>query len=227
MLCRKVLNALALHKEKYITAYIPHPYLDEEGMMHVLAEELGLKNLENASYRELLKAISGEIVKLSKQSKQVVLFVDEAQAMPEDTLAALYLLSNIQTAQAHFQVVLFGQPELDLLLNQPALRSLNQNLSFSHSLPALDRAGVHAYIAHRLAKAGYSGQSLFSNEAIDAVFEASRGMPRLINILCHKALMVAFGKGDQSVQLAYVESAIADTEPAHNALSLTERILGR
>lgn len=227
MLCRKVLNALATHKDKYITAYIPHPYLDEEGMMHSLAEELGLVNLEKASYRELLKAISEEIVAQSKKSKQVVLFVDEAQAMPIETLAALYLLTNIETMQAHFQVVLFGQPELDLLLDQPALRPLQQCLSFSHTLPALDREGVDAYIVHRLAKAGYSGQSLFSQEAIDAIFTASGGIPRLINILCHKALMVGFGKGEQTIPLAHALSAIADTETAHKERGFADRIFGR
>lgn len=227
MLCRKVLNALATHKDKYITAYIPHPYLDEQGMMHSLAEELGLAKLEKASYRELLKAISEEIVTQSKKSKQVVLFVDEAQAMPVETLAALYLLTNIETMQAHFQVVLFGQPELDLLLDQPALRPLRQSLSFSHILPALDREGVHAYIGHRLAKAGYSGQSLFSQDAIDALFQGSGGIPRLINILCHKALMVGYGKGEHTIPLAYVKSAIADTEPALKERGFADKFLGR
>lgn len=227
MLCRKVLNALATHKDKYITAYIPHPYLDEEGLMHSLADELGLKNLDKASYRELLKAISAEIVAQSRKSKQIVLFVDEAQAMPEDTLAALYLLTNIETMQAHFQVVLFGQPELDDLLDQPALRPLRQSLSFSHTLPALDREGVGAYIVHRLTKAGYSGQSLFSQDAIDAIFKASGGIPRLINVLCHKALMVGFGKGDHSIPLAHAVSAIADTETVQKEQGFADRFMGR
>ncbi|MFT4888317.1 MAG: MSHA biogenesis protein MshM [Pseudohongiellaceae bacterium] len=227
MLCRKVLNALANHKDKYITAYIPHPYLDEEGVMHALAGELGLLHLEKANYRELLKAISEEILAQSKKSKQVVLFVDEAQAMPVETLAALYLLTNIETAQAHFQVVLFGQPELDLLLDEPALRPLRQCLSFSHILLALNREDADAYIAHRLAKAGYSGQSLFSQAAIDAIFQASGGIPRLINILCHKALMVGYGKGEQTIPIAYAKSAIADTESAHKERGFADRVLGR
>ena len=227
MLCRKVLNALANHKDKYITAYIPHPFLDEEGVMHSLAEELGLPHPNKASYRELLKVISQEIIAQSKNSKQVVLFIDEAQAMPTETLAALFLLTTIETTHAHFQVVLFGQPELDLILDQPALRPLCQGLSFSHTLPALDREEVDAYVAHRLAKAGYSGKSLFSQDAIDAVFRGSGGIPRLINILCHKALMVDYGKGAFTISLAYVKSAIIDTEPAHKERGFADRIFGR
>ena len=135
-------------------------------------------------------------------------------------------LINTEEVQL-FQVVLFGQPELDLLLDQPALRPLRQGLSFSHTLPALDREGVDAYVEHRLAKAGYSGKSLFSQDAIDAVFRGSGGIPRLINILCHKALMVGYGKGAFTIPLAYVRKAITDTEPAHKERGFADRILGR
>lgn len=212
MLCRKVLNALSLHKESYVTAYIPHPYLDEQSMMLSLADELGLSNLDGASYRDLLRAISAEIIQQSKNGKQIVLFIDEAQAMPVDTLGALYLLTSIDPLNAHFQVVLFGQPELDLVLDQPMLRSLKQDISFSYTLPALDKESVNAYINHRLAKAGYNGAGLFSEDAINAIYQASGGIPRLVNILCHKSLMVAFGKGEHAIPLDFVEDAIKDTE---------------
>lgn len=227
MLCRKVLNALALHQDKYTTAYIPHPFLSEENLMHVLAGELGLPEQEGASYRTLLKSVSEEIIRQSQKSKQVVLFVDEAQAMPEDTLASLYLLSSIETTQAHFQIVLFGQPELDQLLDLPSLRHLSQSISFSHTLPAMGRDDVEAYIEHRLNKAGYSGQRLFAADAVDAIFEASAGIPRLVNILCHKALMVAFGKGDYLISLNHVDSAVEDTESVEKEPSFRDKLLGR
>lgn len=220
MLCRKVMNALSLHEKKYVTAYIPHPYLDEQSMMLTLADELRLNNLEGASYRELLKAISMKIVTLSRESKQLVLFVDEAQAMPVETLSALYLLTSIDTAHEHFQVILFGQPELDLLLDQPELRSLKQSICFTHTLPPLDQDAVGAYINHRVMKAGYNGQGLFTESAINAISDASEGIPRLVNVLSHKALMVTYGKGEQSVTKAYAEAAIKDTQqltPRKNA----------
>lgn len=212
MLCRKVLNALALHKDTYITAYIPHPYLDEQSLMLTLADELGLKNLDGASYRELLRAISAEIVTQSRNAKQIVLFIDEAQAMPVETLGALYLLTSIDTLSAHFQVILFGQPELDMVLDHPSLRALRQDIGFAHALPPLDKQSVNAYINHRLTKAGYNGQGLFSEAAINAIFDASGGIPRVVNILCHKSLMVAFGKGEHSVSLDFVEAAIKDSK---------------
>ncbi|MFK7864907.1 MAG: ExeA family protein [Pseudohongiellaceae bacterium] len=212
MLCRKVLNAIAHHKEKYVTAYIPHPYLDEQNMMLMLAGELSLNDTEGASYRELLKTISKKIVALSKESKKLILFIDEAQAIPAETLSALHLLSSIDTREVNFQVILFGQPELDLLLDQPMLHSLKQSMSSSLHLQPLDRQSVGAYIEHRLIKAGYNGNSLFTKAAVSDIFEFSNGIPRLVNVLCHKSLMVAYGKGQHSVTETHTKSAILDSE---------------
>lgn len=78
--------------------------------------------------------------------------------------------------------------------------------------PPLDRAGTETYIQHRLSKAGYSGPHMFSPDALDRVYESSGGIPRLINVLCHKALMVAFGKGERRIKGEYIEAAVSDTE---------------
>lgn len=228
MLCRKLLNSLEYHKKRYITAYIPHPILSEEGIMHALAEELSIERESNLSYYHLLKLVTEEIVNYSTEDKSIVLFIDEAQAMPEETLEAIHLLTNIETKNnKYLQVVLFGQPELDELLDRPMLRKLKRKLAFSFELPALDRDSVEAYVEHRLIKAGYNGSNMFTNNALDLLFKGSRGIPRLINVLSHKALMVAFGKGKQIIDEGHIGSAIEDTESARQSKSLSQRLFAR
>ncbi|MDA0687417.1 MAG: AAA family ATPase [Proteobacteria bacterium] len=213
MLCRKVLNTLEEDKETYITAYIPNPVLSPKGLFLAFAEELNIEIDQDVGHHRLLKAITERLVEFSAQNKQVVLFIDEAHAMPEQTLEALRLLTNIETEQVKlFQVVLFAQPELDVSLAQPSLRQLRQRITFSFEIEALDRDGVERYVVHRLATAGYNGPFLFSKRALDYLYRASDGIPRVINILCHKALMVAFGKGERSVQVDHIKSAAEDTE---------------
>jgi len=228
MLCRKLLNSLEYHKKRYITAYIPHPILSEEGIMHALAEELSIERESNLSYYHLLKLVTEEIVNYSIEDKSIVLFIDEAQAMPEETLEAIHLLTNIETKNnKYLQIVLFGQPELDELLDRPMLRKLKRKLAFSFELPALDRDSVEAYVEHRLIKAGYNGSNMFTNNALDLLFKGSRGIPRLINVLSHKALMVAFGKGEQIIDESHIDSAIEDTESAKQSKSLSQRLFAR
>ncbi len=225
MLCRKLLNSLEVHKQRYVTAYIPHPIMSEEGIMHALAEELSIEREFNLSYYDLLKRVTEELVNYSIENKSVVLFIDEAQAMPEETLEAIHLLTSIETENNKFlQVVLFGQPELDVLLERPMLRQLKRNLSFSFELPALDRDEVEAYVAHRLMKAGYNGPHMFTKNALDLLFKGSQGIPRLTNVLSHKALMVAFGKGELIIDESHIDNAIKDTESASQDKSLSQRL---
>jgi MSHA biogenesis protein MshM len=213
MLCRKVLNTLEEDKENYVTAYIPNPVLSPKGLFLAFAEELNIEIDQDVGHHRLLKAITEKLVEFSGENKQVVLFIDEAHAMPEQTLEALRLLTNIETEQVKlFQVVLFAQPELDVLLSQLSLRQLRQRITFSFEIEALDRDGVERYVVHRLATAGYNGPFLFSKRALDFLYRTSDGIPRVINILCHKALMVAFGKGERTVQIDHVKSAADDTE---------------
>ncbi len=213
MLCRKVLNTLEEDKENYITAYIPNPVLSPKGLFLAFAEELNIEIDQDVGHHRLLKAITERLIEASAENKQVVLFIDEAHAMPEQTLEALRLLTNIETEQVKlFQVVLFAQPELDALLSQASLRQLRQRITFSFQIEALDREGIERYVVHRLATAGYNGPFLFSKRALDFLFRASEGIPRVVNILCHKALMVAFGKGERTVQVEHLRSAADDTE---------------
>ena len=228
MLCRKVLNALELYPDKYQTAYIPHPILSEEATMRALAEELRMPVEEDASYGELLKQITACVLEHGKQGRQVVLFIDEAQAMPEESLKAVHLLTQaLPDTDCPLQVILFGQPELNDLLDSPMLKQLQRAVSYAYQLPALDGDGVAAYVQHRLSKAGYSGDHMFTSQALSSLLTNSRGVPRLINILCHKALMVAFGKGERMIDESHVQAAADDTNPGMRKASWTERLFGK
>ena len=225
MLCRKALNSLEFHKNRFVTAYIPHPIFGAEGVVHAIAEELSIEREANLSYTELLKAVTESIASFSREGKRVVLFIDEAQAMPEETLATVHLLANIETQNPNpLQVILFGQPELDELLDRPMLAKIKRDLAFSFILPALDRDDVAAYVAHRLAKAGYSGPHMFTKKALNLLYDGSQGIPRLINVLSHKALMVAFGRGEQVIDEQHIGDAIKDTESARQKRSLAARL---
>jgi len=133
--------------------------------------------------------------------------------MPDETVEALRLLTNLETeSEKLFQVVLFGQPELDNKLNQYGLRQLKQRITYSHYLKKLSAKEVRAYINFRLQAAGHTSGALFERDAAEQIAEASMGVPRLVNILSHKALLVAFGKGDDRVVAEYVRRAVDDTQ---------------
>jgi MSHA biogenesis protein MshM len=213
MLCRKVLNSLEETPAQYVTAYIANPVLSPKGLFLAFAEELGLAEDIDSGHHSLLKKITKRLMQYAEEGKQVILFIDEAHAMPVKTLEALRLLTNLETEKIKlFQVVLFAQPELDEMLNEQSLRQLLQRITFSYRLESLDREGVERYVSHRLATAGYNGPALFGRRALDVLYGASNGIPRVINIISHKALMVAFGKGERVVDAEHVRKAVEDTE---------------
>jgi MSHA biogenesis protein MshM len=212
LLCRKFLAALA---GDFQAAYLPNPLLTPFELYQALAEELNIMTPPGITMHDLVKRITEQLVALQKDDKKAVLCIDEAQAMPRESLEALRLLSNLETEkQKLLQIVIFGQPELDALLGNDNLRQLRQRITFSYDLPALDRAAVSGYVHHRLTVAGHVGHRLFDDAALDAVYRSSRGIPRLVNILCHKALMVAYGQGQSEVAQTQVKMAISDTEDA-------------
>jgi MSHA biogenesis protein MshM len=132
--------------------------------------------------------------------------------MPQETLEALRLLTNLETEKRKLlQVVLFGQPELDQRLAHSAIRQLRQRITFQYRLSMLKEKEVEHYLSHRLRVAGYRGSQLFVPAAVRRLHRASGGVPRLINIMAHKSLLLAFGEGMQQVLPRHVRSAAADT----------------
>jgi MSHA biogenesis protein MshM len=156
----------------------------------------------------------------------VLLCLDEAQAIPLETLESLRLLSNLETERRKLlQVVLFGQPELNARLDNPSIRQLKQRVSFSCQLSPLSLSEVEFYISHRLAVAGYRGPRLFPHKVVKQIYRASKGIPRLVNILSHKALMAAFGEGARVLAERHVRMAVTDTESTQGVRTVKAKIL--
>ena len=212
LLCRKFMSTL---DDDFVTAYIPNPLLEPRALMLALADELEIPQDQNVDQHQLLKAINQRLLVLAREDKRVVLCLDEAQAMPLETLEALRLLTNLETEKRKLlQIVMFGQPELDRKLEQEAIRQLNQRVTFHYHLGSLSRDDLEYYVSHRLNVAGYSGSRLFDRGAVRALYSASRGIPRLVNVLAHKALMLAYGQGKQKVVARHVKAAARDTGAA-------------
>ncbi len=209
LLCRKLINTLG---PDFITAYIHNPYLKPDDLLYAIADELNIWHWESINQSAILKLITKTLIEHHERGKQVVLCMDEVQAIPIVTMEVLRLLTNLETEKAKLiQVVLFGQPELDSVLEHPSIRQLKQRITFSHQLLPLNRPGLAKYIQHRLITAGYKGNSLFSKAALNMLYKASNGIPRLINIMCHKAMIVAYGEGIREVKPEQVRAAINDT----------------
>lgn len=212
LLCRRFLATL---DEGFVSAYIPNPYLEPKALMHALADELGVQVDSDLDQHQVLKRLNNALLRFAESGRQVVVCLDEAQAMPLETLEALRLLSNLETEKSKLlQVVLFGQSELDAKLAQESVRQLRQRITFEYTLGGLSRDELLLYLAHRLRVAGYSGKPLFDRRAVDALYAASSGLPRLVNIVAHKALLLVYGEGGHKVQARHVRAAVEDTPAA-------------
>lgn len=226
LLCRKLLESL---DDSFVTAYIPNPELNSIELRKAFARELGLDPTPWQDQHELLTIIYQHLIKLHANGKKVLLLVDEAQALSDESLETLRLLTNLETQNAKLlQVVLFGQPELDERLSQNHLRQLKQRITFSYFLPLMDRSDLDVYLNHRLAVAGYTHGNLFTKKARNVLFRASHGIPRLVNILSHKSLLVAYGRGDVQIDHKAVKLAVADTEsiPSNGKMIILISCLG-
>lgn len=210
LICRKLLNELG---DDYIVAYLPNPYLNPNEMRAAIAAELGLD--AQVDQHLLTTALNEKLIALYAENKRVVLLIDEAQMLPLESLEALRLISNLETESSKLmQVVLFGQPELDERLAQDNLRQLRQRITFSYQLRALEKQETASYVEHRLNVSGYRGAPLFDSSALKQLHLGSGGIPRLINVLAHKALMLSFGKNERKITAKLVRLAIEDTESA-------------
>jgi MSHA biogenesis protein MshM len=212
LLCRRFLSTL---DDKFVSAYIPNPLLEPKALMQAFAEELRAPVTPDADQHQLLKHLNHTLLDVARHGKRVVVCLDEAQAMPLESLEALRLLTNLETEKRKLmQVVLFGQPELDDKLADESVRQLRQRITFEYHLGALTKPELLLYLAHRLRVAGYTGPPLFTRGAVNALFTTTGGVPRLINILAHKALLLVYGEGGYEVSRRHVNLAAKDTPSA-------------
>lgn len=213
--CRRFLAALAQHGERFDSAYIPNPCLTPRTMLLAIARELRLDVHDRTPEHALLAALNRALLDAAAAGRSVVVCLDEAQAMPGEALESLRLLSDLETEKRKLmQVVLFGQPELDLKLAQPHLRQLASRIAYQCRLGPLDAVETEQYVAHRLrvaCRTGDGGTGLFSPALIRRLHRVTRGVPRLINIVAHKALLAAYGEGALRVARHHLDSAAADT----------------
>ncbi|WP_114326198.1 ExeA family protein [Candidatus Colwellia aromaticivorans] len=225
LLCRKLLNEIPKH---FVTAYIPNPYLNPDELRRAVAIELGVKQAQRMSVQLLTQRIQNRLLELHAKGHSVVLILDEAQALPEQSLEALRLFTNLETeTRKLLQVVLFAQPELDQRLAQTDFRQLRQRITFSYQLRAMKAEEVQQYIQHRLQVAGYKGAALFSASLCKKITKASQGIPRLVNILCHKMLMLSYGQGNYQMTRKQLAAAIRDTESINPSADSFGRINGK
>ncbi|WP_412841221.1 MSHA fimbrial biogenesis protein MshM, partial [Aeromonas dhakensis] len=195
LLCRKLLSELGSEERPVRLAWLPNPHLSPAELRIALALELGLP-VRDQSELDLTDRIHRHLISLHRQGSRVVVLIDEAQALPDETLEAIRLFGNLETESSKLlQIVLFGQPELDSRLAKPHLRQLRQRIGFSYCLRPLRFDETRAYLEHRLHISGYRGAPLFGGAALRQLWRASRGIPRLINILAQKCLMLAYGQG--------------------------------
>lgn len=200
---------------RFVTAYIPNPYLEPRSLLLALADEFRIRLEPDVDQHQLLKLLTLALLNFAREGKRVLVCLDEAQAMPLESLEVLRLLTNLETEKRKLmQVVLFGQPELNERLKQNSVRQLRQRITFQYELKGLRKGDLDRYLRYRLEVAGFRGEPLFRRSAVGALQRVSHGIPRLVNIIAHKAMLLAYGEGRQQVLVHHVRAAAADTPEA-------------
>jgi general secretion pathway protein A len=199
-LCRTLLDRLDPSTE---VAFVFNPPLSGMELLHAIHHELGLLGGE-ATRQELTEELNQFLLEKKAQGRRVLLIVDEAQNLERDALEQVRLLGNLETSTAKLiQIILLGQPELDAKLASPDLRQLRQRITVRWRLAPLNAAETREYVTHRLKVAGAS-RELFTELATREVHRRSRGIPRVINLLCDRALLAGFAAQSQSIGLGLV-----------------------
>ncbi len=222
MLCRMLLERLPPHME---TVYLANPSLSREEMLYAIADGLGL-NLEGQRVNVIMQTLQNLLAKKSAEGKRVVVLVDEAHAMPLDTLEELRLLYNLQLGDHKLlHIVLFGQPELNDKLAQPNMRQLKDRIVHHFAMLPLSKSVIIAYLIFRMRAAGYHGPNVFSSGAVKLIGAASDGLMRRVNILADKALLSAFIENTHNIEVRHVQAAIKDSELSSPKIWPTRKIM--
>jgi len=209
MLCRVLMERLPKEVE---TIYLATPSLAKDEIIHAIGDDLKLA-FSQERRTVALRELQEHLISLYGKGKRVVVLIDEAHVMPEDTLEQVRLLSNLESNRHKLlQIVLFGQPELDATLAKTELRQLRDRITHSFRMRPLSAAEVTKYISFRMRAAGYRGPDVFLPGATALIARASQGLTRRINILADKALLAAYTENGHAVAERQVRAAIADSE---------------
>jgi MSHA biogenesis protein MshM len=210
MLCRMLEGMLPENVER---VYLANPSVAPEDILHAIAFELQLDLPSDADRLLVMQTLQNHLIARHTEGRQVVIFVEEAQGMPLATLEEIRLLSNLETRHSKLlQIVLFGQPELDVNLNEQHIRQLKERITHSFDLGPLNEKDIEDYLISRLRTAGYFGPPLFTKGAVKRMAKASKGLVRRVNILADKALLAAFAENAYAITPKHVNVAINDSE---------------
>ncbi|MFP5418983.1 MAG: ExeA family protein [Gammaproteobacteria bacterium] len=220
MLCRKLVAHLP---DTVDSVYLDNPTLAPDDMLAAILADLGVAPPE-ASRQGRLAQLNRALMARHEAGRRVVVFVEEAQGIALDNLEFLRLLTNLETATDKLlQIVLFGQPELDVQLSDPRIRQLKDRITLSLNLSPLTETEVADYLRARLAVAGYRGPDLFAPALIARIAKLSGGLSRRINVLADKTLLAAYADQTHTLTDAHLEAAAGDAEMS----SATRRVPGR
>ena len=219
MLCRVLMERLPEHVD---TILLSNPSLAREEILYAIADELKIDvGVERQPL--LLRMLQDHLIQLYSQDRRVVVLIDEAHAMPQETLEQIRLLSNLESSHSKLlQIVLFGQPELDEHLSMPHMRQLKERITHSFRLEPLLRSDVEAYLDFRMRAAGYRGPNVFASDAVRRIVKASEGLTRRVNILADKSLLAAFADNEHGITAKHVNRAVRDSEFYHPSVSKTK-----
>lgn len=206
MMSRLLLNRFPPHVD---TVYLPNPSFSRDEIIDVIARDLGIR-VGRQGVR--LEALQQELIKRHGAGRQVVVLIDEAHAMPAESIEEVRRLSNLETDDRKLvQLILCGQPELDTLLAAPHLRQVRDRVVYRLVLSNLSRRDASAYLDHRLRVAGWRGGRLFSWLGEQLLISDAQGRARRLNLLADKALLAAFAEGKRQVDARHVRIAIKES----------------
>jgi general secretion pathway protein A len=195
-LCRTLLERLGRDTE---VAFVFNPKLSGEDLLRAINREFGLPT-EGRTRAQLSDQLNEFLLEQKRGGRRVLLIVDEAQNLAPETLEEIRLLSNLETSTSKLiQILLFGQPELDDKLDSNELRQLRQRISVRWSLGSLSSAETRDYVRHRLRIAAEQDPDIFSSRALSEVHRRARGIPRLVNLLCDRALLAGYAAGEKHI----------------------------
>jgi general secretion pathway protein A len=224
-LCRDLIEKL--DREKSQSALIFNPFLNGVEMLAALLTEFGVSVPSGGSRKDLLDRLNQFLLAQLALGKSCVAIFDEAQHLSAEFLEQIRVLSNLETDQEKLiQIVLVGQPELLDKIRTPQMAQLDQRVSIRCTLTDLDEQETDRYIHHRLNVAGARGQIRFSPRAVNEIYRGSHGVPRLINLICDRALLAGYAAQTRDIQPEHVRKAIAalrgeDAEVSANMLEKT------
>ena len=207
MICRSFLQEL---RTDFSIAYVFNPAINELELLQTINSELGLPS-EMDSKKKLVDTLNAFLLSERKKGHRVVVIIDEAQALQVKVLDQLRLLSNLETdTEKLIQIVLIGQPELDQLLKKSELRQLRQRITISWELLPLNRDETRGYIQHRVNVALGKGRVQFARSAVELIYKYSHGIPRMINVLADRSLLIAYTMNTKKITPKIVRTAVKD-----------------